>query len=92
MKKVWLHRDHVYNPKPFYKQKVKVIVFVFFIFCIVYFGYQIFYLNKLITNSMETTQILVVDTPEGINEETSQQLHEQKQRHDSLSSQLNILR
>lgn len=41
---------------------------------------------------METTQILVVDTPEGINEETSQQLHEQKQRHDSLSSQLNILR
>lgn len=88
MKKVWLHRDHVYNPKPFYKQKIKVLVFVFFIFSVVYFGYQIFYLNKLITNSMETTQILVVDTPEGVNlnnEEASQQ-------RESSSSQLNIPR
>lgn len=88
MKKVWLHSDHVYNPKPFYKQKIKVLVFVFFIFSVVYFGYQIFYLNKLITNSMETTQILVVDTPEGVNlnnEEASQQ-------RESSSSQLNIPR
>lgn len=88
MKKVWLHRDHVYNPKPFYKQKIKLLVFVFFIFSVVYFGYQIFYLNKLITNSMETTQILVVDTPEGVNlnnEEASQQ-------RESSSSQLNIPR
>lgn len=62
MKKVWLHRDHVYNYKPFYKQKLKISLLAFFVVTIIYFGYQIFYLNKLITNSMETTQILVEDT------------------------------
>lgn len=62
MKKVWLQRDHVYNYKPFYKQKLKISLLAFFVVTIIYFGYQIFYFNKLITNSMETTQILVEDS------------------------------
>uniref|UniRef100_A0A336MNI4 CSON004288 protein n=1 Tax=Culicoides sonorensis TaxID=179676 RepID=A0A336MNI4_CULSO len=101
MKKVWLHRDHVYNHKPFYKQKLKVLIFVFVIFCCVYFGYQIFYLNKLIINSMETTQILVVDTPEDVNfdsinsnkQQASHQENSNKnQQEDSSSSQYVIPR
>lgn len=60
MKKVWLPRDSIY-PKPFYKQKLKVCFLLCLVVATIYFGYQIFYLNKLEGKSIETTQILVQD-------------------------------
>lgn len=61
MRKVWLHRDSVYNYKPFYKHKLKCSLLLCFAVTIVYFVYQIIYLNKLVGSSVETTQILVQD-------------------------------
>lgn len=50
MKKTWVKRENIYY-KPFYKQKTKVTLLAIFILAIIFFSYQIFYINQLPSTS-----------------------------------------
>lgn len=50
MRKTWVKRDNIYY-KPFYKQKLKMTLLGVLLMAIVFFGYQIFYISQLQTDS-----------------------------------------
>lgn len=50
MRKTWVKRDNIYY-KPFYKQKLKMTLLGVLLMAIVFFGYQIFYISQLQTES-----------------------------------------
>lgn len=50
MRKTWVKREHIYY-KPFYKQKTKMSLLIIFLLGIIFFIYQVFYINQLPINS-----------------------------------------
>ncbi len=46
MKKMWIKKESLYH-KPFYKQKLKMSLCFVMLMGIVFFAYQIFYMNQL---------------------------------------------
>lgn len=50
MRKTWVKRDNIYY-KPFYKQKLKMTLLGVLLMAIIFFGYQIFYISQLQTDS-----------------------------------------
>lgn len=46
MKKQWIKKESLYH-KPFYKQKLKMTMLGVLLMGIVFFGYQVFYINQL---------------------------------------------
>lgn len=60
MKKMWVKKENIYH-KPFYKQKLKMTMLFVLLMGIVFFTYQIFYMNQLqlstspLANSFQVT-------------------------------------
>lgn len=46
MRKTWIKKENLY-PKPFYKQKLKMALLGVVIMGVIFFTYQIFYINQL---------------------------------------------
>lgn len=46
MRKTWIKKENLY-PKPFYKQKLKMALIGVVIMGVIFFTYQIFYINQL---------------------------------------------
>lgn len=46
MRKTWIKKENLY-PKPFYKQKLKMALIGVCIMGVIFFTYQIFYINQL---------------------------------------------
>lgn len=54
MRKQWIKKESLYH-KPFYKQKLKMTMLGVLLLGVVFFGYQVFYINQLQLNAAVTT-------------------------------------